>query len=255
MPTSDEILEQLTELSHFLGDPARDLAILGEGNTSGRLDEDTFYVKASGRHLGTITPDGFCAVNFSRILPVFERPDLTDAEVKQILLECKAGDETDILPSVETFFHAYLLTLPGVDFIGHSHPIAVNAVLCSKRAEEALSGRLFPDEIVCCGIAPCFVEYTDPGMVLSKRIKLRVEQFYEKFDEWPKVIVMQNHGFIAVGRTPRDVQTITSMFVKTARILAATYALGGPNFLTDENVRRIHNRPDEHYRQKQIGQR
>lgn len=255
MDTPDEILEKLTALSHYLGDPDRDLAILGEGNTSARVDADTFYVKASGQHLGTITPNGFCAVNFSRILPYFDKPDLTDSEVKQVLLDCKASDESEVLPSVETFFHAYLLTMPNVNYIGHTHPTAVNAILCSKKAEEALSGRLFPDEIVCCGIAPCFVEYTDPGMVLSKCIKTRVEEFYAKYDEWPKVIVMQNHGFIAAGRTPKDVQTITSMFVKTARTIAGTYAMGGPNFLTEENVRRIHTRPDEHYRQRQIGQR
>lgn len=253
MPNTEEILEQLTALSHFLGNPDRDLAILGEGNTSARVDEDTFYVKASGQHLGTITPGGFCEVNFSGILPYFDRPDLTDAEVKRVLLECKAGDASEVLPSVETFFHAYLLTMPNVNFIGHTHPTAVNGILCSNNAKEALSGRLFPDEIVCCGVAPCFVEYVDPGIALSKRIKQRVEEYCEKYNEWPKVIVMQNHGLIACGRTTRDVQTITQMFVKTARTLALTYVFGGPNFLTEANVRRIHTRPDEHYRQRQIG--
>ena len=92
-------------------------------------------------------------------------------------------------------------------------------------------------------------------MQLSRRIRQRVEAYHGRYDEWPKVIVMQNHGLIACGRTPKDVQTITSMFVKTARTVAATYAMGGPNFLTEDNVRRIHTRPDEHYRQKQIGQR
>ena len=255
MASSEELLEQLTALSHFLGDPARDLAILGEGNTSARLDDEIFYVKASGQHLGTITPGGFCGVYFNRILPYFEKPDLTDTEVKGVLLDCKAYDESAVMPSVETFFHAYLLSLPNINFIGHTHPTAVNAILCSQKAEEALAGRLFPDEIVCCGIAPCFVEYTDPGMPLSKRIKKRVEEYFDRYEEWPKVIVMQNHGFIACGKSPKDVQTITSMFVKTARVLIGTYAFGGPNFLTDENVRRIHTRPDEHYRQKQIGQR
>ena len=69
----------------------------------------------------------------------------------------------------------------------------------------------------------------------------------------PKVILMENHGFIATGRTPRDVETATSMYVKTARILLGTYAMGGPRFQTPENVARIHTRPDEHYRQRQIG--
>ncbi len=255
MPTPEEILEQLTALSHFLGDPARDLAILGEGNTSARVDDDLFYVKASGQQMGTITPDGFCAVQFSRILPYFEGEDLSDAQVREVLLACKAESDDHILPSVETFFHAYLLTLPGAQFVGHTHPTAVNSILCSAHAKEAISGRLFPDEIVCCGAAPCYVEYTDPGIPLARHIKRRVEEYIAANDEWPKTILMQNHGLIAVGRSVKDVQTITSMAVKTARILLGAYSLGGPNFLTPDNVARIHTRPDEHYRQRQLGQR
>lgn len=255
MTTSENILEQLTALSHHLGDPERDYAILGEGNTSARLDEETFYVKASGKHLGSITPEGFCAVNFARILSAFEGPDLTDADVKQILLASKADAKSEVMPSVETFLHAYLLTLPDVSLIGHTHPTAVNSILCSVRAKEAIAGRLFPDEVVCCGVAPCFVEYADPGIPLARLLKLRVEEFHEAYDEWPKVILMQSHGFIALGRSPKDVQTVTAMYVKTARTLLGTYALGGPNFLTPEQVSRIHTRPDEHYRQKQLGQR
>ena len=37
---SEEILEQLTALSHYLGDPAHDYAILGEGNTSAAAGEE-----------------------------------------------------------------------------------------------------------------------------------------------------------------------------------------------------------------------
>ena len=40
-------------MSRILGDPARDLVILGEGNTSARADGNTFFVKASGKELGT----------------------------------------------------------------------------------------------------------------------------------------------------------------------------------------------------------
>ena len=254
MPDPEVLLEELTALSHFLGEPARDLAILGEGNTSARLDEQTFYVKASGQQLGTIAPTGFCAVHFDRILPYFDAADLSDADVKRILLKCKR-DDSPVMPSVETFFHAYLLTLPGAKFIAHTHPIAVNSILCSAKAREAVAGRLFPDEIVCCGIAPCFVEYTDPGLVLSKLIRQRVEEFHAEYNEWPKTILMQNHGLIAIGKSAQAARTITEMYVKTARVLLGTYALGGPNFLTPAQVERIHTRPDEHYRQQQLGQR
>lgn len=252
-PRHEEILAELTTLSHFLGDPVHDLAILGEGNTSARVEEDLFYVKASGQNLGSITPQGFCAVRFSRILPSFEGADLTDAQVKQTLMESKL-DASDIMPSVETFFHAYLLTLPGIQVIAHTHPVAVNSLLCSQHGRDAFTGRLFPDEIVVCGIAPCYVEYTDPGIPLSRLIKRRVEEHFEAWGEWPKTILMQNHGLIAVGRSVRDAQAITQMAVKTARILLGTYAFGGPQFLTPENVARIHTRPDEHYRQRIVSQ-
>jgi hypothetical protein len=43
------------------------------------------------------------------------------------------------------------------------------------------------------------------------------------------------------------------MYVKTARVLLGTYAMGGPRFLSPGHVARIHTRPDEHYRQRQIG--
>ncbi|MCS6776767.1 MAG: class II aldolase/adducin family protein, partial [Chloroherpetonaceae bacterium] len=191
---------------------------------------------------------------FARVLPALEGPDLTDAEVKALLQESRAEGSVEIMPSVETFLHAYLLTLPNVHFVGHTHPTAVNAILCSVRAREAISGRLFPDEIVCCGIAPCFVEYTDPGIPLARLLRQRVEEFRIERGEYPRVILMQNHGLIAVGKTPRDVQTATSMYEKTARILLGTYALGGPHFLSEAHVHRIHTRPDEHYRQRQIGQ-
>lgn len=249
----EDILQQLIALSRSLGDPARDLAILGEGNTSALLDGETFLVKASGKELRAADENSFVAVSLPRALATLDGPDLTDAQVRDTLLHCKVDATGTIMPSVETFLHAYLLSLPGIRFVGHTHPTAVNAILCSVNARESVRGRLFPDEIVCCGPAVCYVEYTDPGLPLARHLRTRVEEFIDAENMPPKVILMENHGFIAIGATPRDIETITSMYVKAARILLGTYALGGPRFLTPENVARIHTRPDEHYRQKQIG--
>ena len=252
METNFEIRQELTTLSHFLGDPKRDLAILGEGNTSGRVDDNKFLVKASGQNLETIATSGFCEVSFSKILPYFEEDSIPDNEVKRILFESKADRNSPTTPSVETFFHAYLLTLPNVNYIGHTHPVSINSILCSRNPSEAISGRTFPDEVVCCGVAPCFVEYSDPGIVLSKLIRKRVLEFFDYWGEYPKTIYLQNHGFIALGKSPADVQSVTMMSDKAARILLGTMSFGGPNFMTQESVDRIHNRPDERYRQAMI---
>ncbi len=64
---------------------------------------------------------------------------------------------------------------------------------------------------------------------------------------------MQNHGLVALGASAQEVQNVTAMSVKVARILAGTYALGGPRFLTDKQVERIAGRPDDLYRQEKLG--
>jgi rhamnose utilization protein RhaD (predicted bifunctional aldolase and dehydrogenase) len=252
---TDSNLTQLIALSHNLGDPAMDYAILGEGNTSARADEQTFWVKASGAPLRTLNETGLVRVRFDRILELLEAESLNDAEVRQGLESARVDPEVKAMPSVETFLHALALQLEGINFVGHTHPTAINAVLCSQQAEQAYSGRLFPDEIVVCGPAPVFIPYTDPGLVLAKAVRRAIDVYGDQYGQPPKVILMQNHGFIALGRTAADVENITAMGVKTARVLQGAYALGGPHFLSTEQVSRIHNRPDEHYRKSIWGTR
>ena len=251
MQTHD-VLEQLVRLSRVLGDPANDYAILGEGNTSARASEATFWVKASGTEMRTIDANGFVEVAFERVLALLDAPYLTDAEIKQGLSEAKVNSASAAHPSVETVLHALCLGLEGVNFVGHTHPTAVNALTCSVGFEAAFAGRLFPDEIVVCGPAPVLIPYVDPGPPLARAIGERIDAHSQRYGEVPKVIHMQNHGLIALGRTAQQVANITAMAVKAARILAGTYALGGPRFMTPEAVARIHTRPDEHYRQRVI---
>jgi len=253
MPAVQDVLTDLIAMSRRLGDPAMDYAILGEGNTSADVDGSTFFVKSSGVSLRDIPESGFVRVRQAPILELLDRPSVTDDEIRDGMLAARVDTLSPTRPSVETLFHAYLLSLPGISYVGHTHPTAVNAVLCSQFAEQAVSGRLFPDEIVCCGPAPVWVPYTDPGQPLAREMKTRVEAYINENNAAPRVILMQNHGFIALGKSPLEVESATAMYTKTARILLGTYALGGPNFLTAENVNRIYTRPDEKYREKQIG--
>ncbi len=229
-----------------------DYAILGEGNTSAGVDEESFFVKVSGASLDGITEDGFVRVRRAPVLAMLDAALLSDEEARDGLMEARVNRSGSTRPSVETLFHAYLLGLPGVEFVGHTHPTPVNALLCSRAAEEAIRGRLFPDEIVCCGIAPVWVPYVDPGQPLARAIRDAVEAFREREDVTPRILLMQNHGLIALGRTPREVEGATAMYVKVARILMGTYCFGGPNFLSEQHVRRIYTRPDEKYREQRL---
>jgi rhamnose utilization protein RhaD (predicted bifunctional aldolase and dehydrogenase) len=151
-------------------------------------------------------------------------------------------------------FHALCLSLDEVNFVGHTHATAVNALTCSNGFEEAFSGRLFPDEIVMCGPAPVLIPYIDPGLPLAREIARRINAYIDTYAERPRVILMQNHGVVVLGRTAEQVENITAMMVKTARVLLGAYAAGGPHFLTEDNVARIHSRPDEAYRRKLLGE-
>jgi rhamnose utilization protein RhaD (predicted bifunctional aldolase and dehydrogenase) len=203
--------------------------------------------------LRTVGSDGFVRVAFDRVLALLEMDGNDDDSVKAGLEAAKVDSTVTARPSVETVLHALALQLEAVSFVGHTHPTAVNAVTCSHAFEEAVSGRLFPDEIVVCGPAPVVVPYTDPGLPLARKVRDLINQYVEDRREIPKAIMMQNHGFIALGRTALEVQGITAMAVKAARVLLGTYTLGGPHLLTPENVARIHTRPDEQYRRKKLG--
>ena len=146
-----------------------------------------------------------------------------------------------------------MLTLPGVEFVGHTHPVAVNALLCSSRAAEFAQRRIFPDEIVCCGPESVLVPYTDPGVVLAREIRQQVTSVLERTGLVPRVILLENHGLIALGGTPQAVLAATLMAAKAAEITLGASAVGGPRYLSAENVVRIAGRSDEHHRQKMLG--
>ena len=246
----ETILEELIALSHHLGEEQRELLIIGEGNTSARIDADTFWVKASGSNLRTAGPEGFVHISRSRVLKLIEA-EATDQDVKRVLMESRVDPQVKATPSVETVLHASLYELTDAQFIGHSHPIAVNAIMCSKHATDII-GHMMPDEIVVCGVASIFVPYTDPGLPLAREVVKQVKAFKEKWGEQPRTMYLQNHGLFAIGRSAREVQNISAMAVKHARVLAGTYAAGGPNFLSEHEISRIHTRPDEEVRRNQF---
>lgn len=248
-----EKLASLLKLSHDLGREERDLAMLGEGNTSCRIDDETFLVKASGSCLANLQESQLVACRFSALLPLLEATDMSDADVEKALLASRV-DPSQPKPSVEAVFHAYLLTLPGIEVVGHTHAIAVNQILCAGDgpSRRFADERRFPDEIVCCGAKSVLVPYVDPGTRLAQAIRQETEKFVIAENRPPRIILIQSHGIIACGATTGSVLAATLMAEKTARIFVGAAALGGPVSLTPQNVARIDSRPDEHYRQKML---
>jgi len=250
--TSSKALTDLLALSHELGREERRLAILGEGNTSARTEAGTFLVKASGSNLATLAAASVSECRADALLGLLDQSDATDEAVEAALLASRI-DPKARKPSVEAMFHAWLLGLPGVNFVGHTHPTAVNALLCSERARDFATRRLFPDEIVCCGPTSVLVPYTDPGAALARAIREGVERHREVTGLVPRLILLESHGLIALGATPQAVLAATLMAAKAAEITLGACAAGGLRYLSEPEVRRIAGRTDEHNRQKMLG--
>ncbi len=249
----ESILGQLVTMSKYLGDPSRDYVILGEGNTSARVNEDAFLVKASGTEMKESKADNFVQVLFQPLLELLDEPNVSDAQIGQVFAKAKVDAHASHHPSMETVLHAVCLQLPDVNFVAHTHPTAINRLTCSVGFENALKGRLFPDEIVVNGITPLLIPYADPGLPLAHEMLKPLNRYMDEYGRHPQIILLQNHGLVALGTTAQQVIQATDMAVKTARILWGTYAFGGPNFLSIEAIKRIYSRPDEHYRQKILG--
>lgn len=246
------VLNELVSMSLTLGKPENDYVILGEGNTSAKIDDNFFYVKASGKYLSKTDQNTFVKVKSKDALAILDQGELSDEDIKDSLFAVCADPANKMRPSVETTFHAFLLSLPDINFVGHTHPTSVNSLLCSTEAETILKGRIFPDEIVYCGIQPIYIKYVDPGLELARIIRERSYQFMEEQGCTPKVILIQNHGLIALGKTAHEVEAITAMWCKTCRVLMGAQMFGGIHYFTRENVERIYTRPDEHYRKAQV---
>src|SRR5476651_1493777 len=188
-PDRAEQMKSLLRLSHELGREDRHLAILGEGNVSADLGDGTFYVKASGSQLGAIDAGGFSRVSLKPIFAALDQPDKTDGEVRKILEDCRV-DKKSKLPSVETFLHAICLREGGAKWVGHTHPIAVLKILCSKLGAKPFYRHIFPDAIVVCGRHVTEVPYVDPGIRLAVELRKSLRQFMEEHRTAPKVILM-----------------------------------------------------------------
>ena len=238
-----DALDELVAMSAELGLPAHEYVILGEGNTSVRADDGSFWIKASGTSLTGATRESFVRVTMEPILAALDQPAGDDAALKELLRVATIQGQR--APSIETFLHALCLRLGGVRFVGHTHPAVALGLLSGCRSRELFAGCLFPDQIVVLGPAMAYVPYADPGLPLALSLRTALREFLDRHCREPKVLLMENHGVIALGSTVQEVLNITQMLVKTCRILAGTLSAGGPRFLATTQVERIDKRPDE----------
>ena len=190
-------IQQLIEISQFYGRDNR-FVIAGGGNTSYK-NHDKIWVKASGSSLATITEAGFAVLDRAKLNPMSEKiyssePDEREEQVKNDL--AAATLTKGKRPSVETSMHNVI----DYPFVVHLHPTMVNGLMCAQDAETSLK-KLFGEKAL-------YVEYTDPGYLLFKKVYDRIKAYRTSYGEEPKVIWLQNHGIFVAAGTTEEIKSI-----------------------------------------------
>jgi rhamnose utilization protein RhaD (predicted bifunctional aldolase and dehydrogenase) len=249
----DLVSPALVALTRALGDPARDLAVLAEGNTSELLDDGRLVVKASGAGLAVATAEDFVVTDLDEVMAVVDDPDTTQADLSAVLVAAGTERPDSAGPrrgSIETVVHAAVHTVArdaGIRrtarFVGHTHPTAVVGLLASIRAEEAWSRIVYSDEAVVIG-RPLFVPYATPGLALGRIYAAALRQYVAVHSALPQLVLLANHGIVAIAPTAAGVEAVSTMAVKGARVRATAYAVGGVAPLSNEDVKKFFARDD-----------
>lgn len=238
------VTEEIVPFSRQLGDPAAEFAMLGEGNTSMR-DGEWMRVKASGAQLKDATAAEFVWLDIGLADDLLTQGE-GDDDVAALFNAIAA--EQGRRPSVEALLHAVIYLETAAAAIAHSHPTAVNALLCSDQAHLLVDGALFPDQIVVLGAHPLLVDYVDPGLALARAVRDQLREHMGATGEAPSVIYLRNHGMFAIGATAEQALGITAMAQKCARVIIGAQSVGQVRFMPTHEVQRIATREDEKYR-------
>ena len=198
----DSELERLVNRSRLIGaDPT--LVVHGGGNTSSKIDEvdhlgrprRVLRVKGSGTDLKSIGLDGFPGLFLDELLPLRDRPQMSDEEMVDYLTHCMVEPGAR-RPSIETLLHAFL----PARHVDHVHADAICALTNNPDAKVHVREALGPDVAV--------VPYIRPGFALSRQVAELAGA---------SAVVLDKHGLVTWGESHEESYGRTLDLVAQAR--------------------------------------
>jgi rhamnose utilization protein RhaD (predicted bifunctional aldolase and dehydrogenase)/NAD(P)-dependent dehydrogenase (short-subunit alcohol dehydrogenase family) len=199
-------LEKLVLMSNKYGE-SEDYVLAGGGNTSFKED-GVLYVKSSGTQLSTIKPEGFVKMNLDKLKEMLTKDYPADDNAREAvaladMYAARLPNQEDKRPSVEAILHG----LFPYKYVLHVHPSLVNGLTCVKEGEE-LCSQLFEDKAV-------WVPLTKPGYILATTCYHLLEKKHQETGEYPKVVILQNHGIFAASNTMEEIDQIMDSTMST----------------------------------------
>ncbi|HLO98948.1 MAG TPA: bifunctional aldolase/short-chain dehydrogenase [Fimbriimonas sp.] len=204
---SGDGLESLAYRSRLLGSDRSLVNIFG-GNTSTKSEEtdhmgrtkEVLWVKGSGSDIANITGKGFAGLKLEEVLPLFDRPSMSDEEMIEYL-DATTFEKGRPRQSIETLLHAFV----PAKHVDHTHPDAIISIACAP------NGKTIMREIY--GERAAWVDYIRPGFTLSQQIGAAVRN-----NPQIECVVMGKHGLVAWGDDSK------SCYENTLRIIGEAQA-------------------------------
>lgn len=199
-------IAELVQLSRWYGSTPG-YVIGGGGNTSYK-EGAILYIKGSGTSLATIDEGGFVRMDRERLSQIWSRSyskvsSEREAQVLQDLMAARLPGEEHKRPSVETLLHDLL----PFAYVVHTHPALVNGLTCAQRGE-MVAHHLFGDQAL-------WIPYTDPGYVLSCKVREILEDRVRKGEKIPPILFLENHGVFVGGSSPEEIRQIYDGIMST----------------------------------------
>lgn len=198
-------LSILTAMSKKFGQNP-ELVLAGGGNTSYK-DKEILYVKGSGTALGTIKAEDFVKIDRRKLAKIWEKEYPADTAEREAAVLCdimnaRCEGEGGKRPSVETALHDLL----PYKYVVHLHPALVNGLTCSVGSEETAK------KILCGNMI--WIEAIEPGYVLARRVREKMQEFKAKKGFDAKIVVLQNHGIFVAADIPDEIEAAYDEIMK-----------------------------------------
>jgi rhamnose utilization protein RhaD (predicted bifunctional aldolase and dehydrogenase) len=224
------------ELAHTAGNHPSRWVIWDEGLVAGK----------QGKHL-TISPPGARLANLQASDLITLKPAVllealsvnhgrTHAD-GEILGQARVVPDAPV-PGPEAFLAAELLAEGWPALLVLLQPVALHQILASPRARQFADRRVTVSESYGLGRAMPLVPYADPGITLAKEMRSRIALWRDRYKAIPRIVLLQNQGVIVLGDTVAEIVETTEKLMKAADVFIGASALGGPQFLSIDNLDR-----------------
>lgn len=196
-------IRDFVDISKYAGERL-DLVQAAGGNSSVKFDNGEMLIKASGFLLSDVSETcGYSRVLTNQVAKIVKNNDILNSfdKRRREALSSKFLKEAIIdkknRPSIETLLHSLLMK-----YTLHTHSIVVNMIVVKTNWKNILK-KIFKDDVIA------YVKYDTPGIELA----ISLENELQKFNEIPKIIILQNHGLIVTSENSSDIKIITEYVI------------------------------------------